>query len=164
MQDSQSNSLDSQPRSPASVLLDLADPSPPARPGPLHARLAGALRSAVRDGRLRPDSALPPSRTLAAELGCSRWVVTQAYAELVTAGYLEARTGSGTWVRPLAGADGDRAGAATRPAARGAGRPPRRRRAEHRRPRLSRSRRPPRAARGAGRVPRPGTRRGPRPR
>jgi GntR family transcriptional regulator/MocR family aminotransferase len=74
--------------------------------GPLHARLAGALRAAIRDGRLRQDSVLPPSRVLAAELGCSRWVVTQAYAELVTAGYLETRTGSGTRVRPLAGASG----------------------------------------------------------
>jgi GntR family transcriptional regulator/MocR family aminotransferase len=97
------------------VLLDLAGP------GPLHARLAAALRSAIRDGRLRPDSALPPSRTLAAELGCSRWVVTQAYAELVTAGYLETRTGSGTWVRPQAGEDGGRTATATRPSSRAAG-------------------------------------------
>jgi GntR family transcriptional regulator/MocR family aminotransferase len=101
MQDSQSNS-------PPSLLLDLAGP------GPLHARLAGALRSAIRDGRLRPDFALPPSRTLAAELGCSRWVVTQAYSELMTAGYLETRTGSGTWVRPLAGADDSRTRTAAR--------------------------------------------------
>jgi GntR family transcriptional regulator/MocR family aminotransferase len=115
MRDSRSNSLDSRPHSPASVLLDLAGP------GPLHARLAGALRSAIRDGRLRPDSVLPPSRTLAAELGCSRWVVTQAYAELVTAGYLETRAGSGTWVRPLAGEDGGPAGTATRQASRAAG-------------------------------------------
>jgi GntR family transcriptional regulator/MocR family aminotransferase len=89
-----------QSNSPAGLLLDLAGQ------GPLHARLAGALRSAIRDGRLRADSALPPSRVLAAELGCSRWVVTQAYAELTTAGYLETRTGSGTWVRPLDGRDG----------------------------------------------------------
>ena len=41
MQDSQSNSLDSPPPSPASVLLDLAGP------GPLHARLASGLRSAI---------------------------------------------------------------------------------------------------------------------
>ena len=117
MRDSQSNSPDSLSTSPASVLLDLADPSPSGRPGPLHARLAGALRSAIRDGRLRPDSALPPSRALAAELGCSRWVVTQAYAELVTAGYLEARTGSGTRVRPLASGDAIRLGNAIRPGA-----------------------------------------------
>src|SRR3984957_1502185 len=114
MRDSQSNSPDPHPHSPASVLLDLAGT------GPLHARLAGALRSAIRDRWLRPDSVLPPSRALAAELGCSRWVVTQAYAELVTAGYLETRTGSGTWVRPLPGEDGVRAGTATRQASRAA--------------------------------------------
>ena len=39
---------------------------------------------------------LPPSRTLAAELGCSRWVVTEAYAQLVSEGYLVAATGSAT--------------------------------------------------------------------
>jgi GntR family transcriptional regulator/MocR family aminotransferase len=97
---------DYQSNSPSSLLLDLASGAP----GPLHARLAGALRSAIRDGRLRPGSVLPPSRVLAAELGCSRWVVTQAYAELVTAGYLESRTGSGTRVRPLSGTDGTRGG------------------------------------------------------
>jgi GntR family transcriptional regulator / MocR family aminotransferase len=41
---------------------------------------------------------LPPSRTLAADLGVSRWTVTQAYAQLVTEGYLTARTGSATRV------------------------------------------------------------------
>ena len=38
------------------------------RPGPLHARLAGALREAIRDRRLLAGSALPPSRTLAEDL------------------------------------------------------------------------------------------------
>src|SRR4029453_16922637 len=52
------------------------------RPGPLHARLSGALREAIREGRLPAGSALPPSRVLAEDLGCSRWVVTEAYAQL----------------------------------------------------------------------------------
>lgn len=68
-------------------------------PGPLHERLTRALRQAIRDGRLPPGSALPPSRTLATDLGCSRWVVTQAYGQLVAEGYLTARTGSATRVR-----------------------------------------------------------------
>jgi GntR family transcriptional regulator / MocR family aminotransferase len=72
-----------------------------ARPGPLHARLSGALREAIRDRRLPAGSALPPSRTLAEDLGCSRWVVTEAYAQLAAEGYLEARVGSGTRVRSL---------------------------------------------------------------
>ena len=69
--------------------------------GPLHARLSGAIREAIRGGRLPAGGALPPSRELAADLGCSRWVVTEAYAQLVAEGYLEARVGSGTRVRPL---------------------------------------------------------------
>jgi GntR family transcriptional regulator/MocR family aminotransferase len=71
------------------------------RAGPRHARLSAALREAIRSGRLAAGSALPPSRTLAADLGCSRWVVTEAYAQLAAEGYLEARVGSATRVRPL---------------------------------------------------------------
>lgn len=73
------------------------------RPGPLHERLRNALRAATRNGRLGAGSALPPSRRLAADLGCSRWVVTEAYAQLVAEGYLEARPGSATRVRATQG-------------------------------------------------------------
>ncbi|HEY1627449.1 MAG TPA: PLP-dependent aminotransferase family protein [Streptosporangiaceae bacterium] len=66
--------------------------------GPLHDRLTRAVRSAIKDGRLPRGAALPPSRTLAADLGVSRWAVTQAYGQLVTEGYLSARTGSATRV------------------------------------------------------------------
>ncbi len=76
------------------VLLDLSGPDV----GPRHERLARALRSAIRDGVLPLGSALPPSRALAADLACSRWLVTQAYAQLVAEGYLEARTGAATRV------------------------------------------------------------------
>ncbi len=68
----------------------------------MHVRLTRALRAAVTGGRIASGSALPPSRTLAAELGCSRWVVTEAYAQLVAEGYLEARSGSATRVRAQA--------------------------------------------------------------
>jgi GntR family transcriptional regulator / MocR family aminotransferase len=68
--------------------------------GPLHARLTGALREAIRGGRLPLGSVLPPSRQLAGDLGCSRWVVTEAYAQLAAEGYVDARVGSGTRVRP----------------------------------------------------------------
>jgi GntR family transcriptional regulator/MocR family aminotransferase len=66
--------------------------------GPLHIRLTTAIRAAIRAGRLPLGAALPPTRTLAAELGVSRWTVTQAYSQLVTEGYLLARTGSATRV------------------------------------------------------------------
>ncbi|MFL1898092.1 PLP-dependent aminotransferase family protein [Streptomyces tauricus] len=64
----------------------------------LHDRLARALRTAIRDGRLAEGAAVPPSRALAEELGCSRWVVTEAYGQLVAEGYLCARVGSATRV------------------------------------------------------------------
>jgi GntR family transcriptional regulator/MocR family aminotransferase len=67
--------------------------------GPAHVRLATAIRTAIRDGQLSDGAPLPPSRELAAELSCSRWVVTQAYEQLVAEGYLEARAGAGTKVR-----------------------------------------------------------------
>ncbi len=66
--------------------------------GRLHDRLAHALRTAIRDGRLAEGAAVPPSRALAEELGCSRWVVTEAYGQLVAEGYLSARVGSATRV------------------------------------------------------------------
>jgi GntR family transcriptional regulator/MocR family aminotransferase len=69
-----------------------------ARPGPLHMRLASAIRSAIRDGRLPLGAALPPSRALASDLEVSRWTVTEAYGQLATEGYLIARTGSATRV------------------------------------------------------------------
>jgi len=67
--------------------------------GPLHVRLTTALRDAIRARRIAVGSALPPSRQLAADLGCSRWVVTEAYEQLVAEGYVEARIGSGTRIR-----------------------------------------------------------------
>jgi GntR family transcriptional regulator/MocR family aminotransferase len=67
--------------------------------GPLHERLKRALRTAIRSGRIPVSATLPPSRVLAGELGCSRWAVTEAYAQLTAEGYLAARTGSGTRVR-----------------------------------------------------------------
>jgi GntR family transcriptional regulator / MocR family aminotransferase len=76
------------------TLLDLSA----TRPGPLHMRLATAIRAAIRDGRLPLGAALPPSRTLAADLGVSRWTVTEAYGQLVTEGYLTGKTGSATRV------------------------------------------------------------------
>ena len=68
------------------------------RSGPLHQRLAEAIRTAVRGGRLPLGSALPPSRVLAADLRVSRWTVTQAYGQLITEGFLAGRTGSATRV------------------------------------------------------------------
>jgi GntR family transcriptional regulator / MocR family aminotransferase len=77
----------------------------------LRDQLEAELRAAVRDGRLEPGSRLPASRTLAADLGLSRGVVVEAYAQLIGEGYLEARRGSGTRVAAgVSGADTDAQG------------------------------------------------------
>jgi GntR family transcriptional regulator/MocR family aminotransferase len=60
--------------------------------------LETSLRDAVKGGRLQPGTRLPPSRTLATDLGISRNTVAAAYAQLVAEGWLEARQGSGTRV------------------------------------------------------------------
>ena len=68
------------------------------RTGPLHQRLAEAIRTAIRDGRLPLGAALPPSRVLAADLRVSRWTVTEAYGRLGAEGFVSGRTGSATRV------------------------------------------------------------------
>ena len=65
---------------------------------PLRRQLELQLRDAIRSGRLRSGMALPASRLLARELGVSRGVVVEAYAQLVAEGYLSARPGAGTRV------------------------------------------------------------------
>ncbi|KUM81956.1 PLP-dependent aminotransferase family protein [Streptomyces curacoi] len=79
----------------ADLHLDLSEPS---GPGGRRAALTGALREAVRSGRLAPGTRLPPYRSLAADLGVARNTVADAYAELVAEGWLTARQGSGTRV------------------------------------------------------------------
>ncbi len=64
----------------------------------LRARLEHALRDAVRSGRLPPGTRLPSTRSLCAELGVSRGVVVDAYAQLAAEGYLRTRRGGGTTV------------------------------------------------------------------
>jgi GntR family transcriptional regulator/MocR family aminotransferase len=70
--------------------------------GRLRAQLEDQLRDAVRAGRLGPGAALPSSRALAHELGVSRGVVVEAYAQLAAEGYLVARQGAPTRVSEAA--------------------------------------------------------------
>lgn len=77
--------------------LDLREAVGPGRRG-VRTILLGALRDAVRSGRLPTGSMLPPSRTLAADLGLARNTVADVYAELVAEGWLGSRQGVGTWV------------------------------------------------------------------
>ncbi|MET0559467.1 MAG: PLP-dependent aminotransferase family protein [Solirubrobacterales bacterium] len=61
---------------------------------PLHEQVERAVRDAVRGGRLAPGTRLPSTRALAAELGVSRGVVTEAYGQLAAEGYLLTRQGA----------------------------------------------------------------------
>ncbi|MER7895217.1 PLP-dependent aminotransferase family protein [Streptomyces sp. NPDC096046] len=73
----------------------------PAASAPARTRgrsLQAALREAVRSGRLTPGTRLPSSRDLAADLGVSRGLVTEAYEQLTAEGYLRSGRGAGTWV------------------------------------------------------------------
>ncbi|GLY32590.1 PLP-dependent aminotransferase family protein [Kineosporia sp. NBRC 101731] len=84
------------------IAVGTAELSLPTGGGSLTRRLTTTLREAVQTGRLPAGSPLPPSRALAGEIGCSRWVVTEAYGQLVAEGYLIATTGSATRVRGTA--------------------------------------------------------------
>jgi len=61
---------------------------------PLHEQLERRLRDDVRAGRLAAGARLPSSRGLAAALGISRGVVSEAYGQLVAEGYLTTRQGA----------------------------------------------------------------------
>jgi GntR family transcriptional regulator/MocR family aminotransferase len=65
---------------------------------PLTSQLERALRDAIRSRRLAPNERLPSSRQLARELGVSRGLVQECYAQLYAEGYLSTRSGSGTRV------------------------------------------------------------------
>ncbi|MEO3770557.1 PLP-dependent aminotransferase family protein [Micromonospora sp. B9E7] len=65
---------------------------------PLHRQIAASIRGGIRAGRLRLGTSLPPTRTIAADLGVSRGVVVEAYQQLVAEGYLTSRAGGYTRV------------------------------------------------------------------
>jgi GntR family transcriptional regulator / MocR family aminotransferase len=67
-------------------------------PVPLRFQLEQALRSTIQSGRLQAGDLLPPSRRLAAELGVSRGLVVDCYAQLAAEGYLASHVGSATRV------------------------------------------------------------------
>ncbi len=75
----------------------LSLPAPPAR-GNLYRWLYGELRAAILDGRLRPGSRLPATRDLAAAYRLSRSTIVTAFEQLKSEGYVEGRSGSGTYV------------------------------------------------------------------
>src|SRR6266540_5246624 len=65
---------------------------------PLHRQIEASIRDGIRSGRLRLGTSLPPTRTIAADLGVSRGVVVEAYQQLLAEGYLTSRMGGYTQV------------------------------------------------------------------
>ena len=74
------------------------------------------LRRAVRDGTLRTGTQVPSTRDLARQLGISRRVAVEAYAQLAAEGYLVLRQGARPRVADATGATAATDGAAPPPA------------------------------------------------
>ncbi len=77
---------------------------------PLYQQLFDQLRHRIEEGGQPEGSRLPPIRSMAADLGCARNTVENAYALLAQEGYVKSRPGSGYIVQNVAfvQADADR--------------------------------------------------------
>jgi GntR family transcriptional regulator / MocR family aminotransferase len=75
--------------------LPLGDPLPSEK---IWRWLYGEIRDAILSGRLKRGSRLPATRELAKQYGVSRGSVVMAFEQLHSEGYLEGRTGDGTYV------------------------------------------------------------------
>lgn len=71
--------------------------------GPKYLAIARALAEAVRHGTLPPGTRLPTHRDLAETLGVSVQTVSRAYDQAEKHGLIQARVGSGTWIRDADG-------------------------------------------------------------
>jgi GntR family transcriptional regulator/MocR family aminotransferase len=65
---------------------------------PLHRQLYEGLRGAILAAQVAPGTRLPSTRALAESLGISRSTIIASFAQLLSEGYLQATTGSGTFV------------------------------------------------------------------
>lgn len=70
----------------------------PALPEPLYRQLYFGLREAILTGRLHPGQRLPATRAFASDLRLSRNTIVSAFDQLLAEGYIEGRTGAGTFV------------------------------------------------------------------
>lgn len=78
--------------------MDFAIALDPHSPDPVYQQIYAALRAGILKGWLAPRQRLPSTRALAQSLGVSRATVTQSYDQLLSEGYLQTVTGSGTYV------------------------------------------------------------------
>lgn len=83
------------PRQTSSLPLSL--PAPRAGSS-LYRWLYEQLRGAILERRLHPGARLPATRDLAEAYGLSRSTIVMAFEQLISEGYVEGRTGSGTYV------------------------------------------------------------------
>lgn len=67
---------------------------------PLYLQLARKLGQSIRDGRYKPDEALPSERVLAERLDVSRVTARSAIDQLVEQGLVIRRRGSGNYIAP----------------------------------------------------------------
>ncbi len=67
---------------------------------PLYQQLFDQIVERARTGAFPGGFRLPPTRTLAAELGTHRNTIVRAYAELELAGFVSSTVGRGTYVKP----------------------------------------------------------------
>jgi GntR family transcriptional repressor for pyruvate dehydrogenase complex len=67
----------------------------------LHEQVAGKIQELIIGESLRPGDKLPSERDLAERLGVSRTVIREAVRVLSAQGLVEAKAGSGTYVREL---------------------------------------------------------------
>src|SRR5580704_2920744 len=65
---------------------------------PLHRQIYDAFRAMILERRLQPGQQIPSTRALADELRISRIPVLGAYGQLLAEGYIESRSGAGTFV------------------------------------------------------------------
>jgi len=65
---------------------------------PLYRQIYETIRRAILMGEFQPTMRLPATRLLAKQLGVSRMTIINAYDQLFAEGYLEGRTGAGTYV------------------------------------------------------------------
>jgi GntR family transcriptional regulator/MocR family aminotransferase len=82
-------------RKSSTLALNLRGPIPGV---PLYRWLYEQLRAAILDGRLKPGARLPATRDLAEAYRLSRTTIVTAFEQLKSEGYVDGRTGSGTYV------------------------------------------------------------------
>ena len=65
---------------------------------PIYRQIEDFLRQMILNGSFLPSQKLPSTRELALELGVSRITIKSVYEQLISEGYVQGKTGAGTYV------------------------------------------------------------------